>query len=953
MGLLDIFNVTKAQQATPAEDQGTKRKSKDIDDKSIRVQLFRFMNSIELYKIAVTNFENTVFPTNEELIRVYNDVVLDSHVFALMEARKQKVLSKDFKVVDEDGEELTEETDLLTSTWFMDSLNLALDSIFYGFSLIQLGDREGLGFKGVKVVPREYVYPQKQIVRDTPTSNTGTPYTTGVYAPWLIPAGRPEDLGVLSKVAPMQIYKKAALGSWAMFTAIFGNPLRIGRTNVRDEKLRNNMAAMLEQMDVATYGVFDHEDTVEFVQAAKTDAYNVFDKAIERCNSEISKAVIGATMITDEGSSRSQSEVHERTAAAFVKKDAMYLQYWVNKVFIPHLNSYHGFNISGRWTFDETEVLSVAEQFERDIKLAELYDLPAEYIREQYGVPVQDKNDDSLDPGDIENALSLGKYTPLEGAIKDFYKICCNQDVQLPADGDDFRVITKQQEEELYKGIYSGEYNPGSLPVELYVGTGEALSDGIEQGLNEYNKLGLGYVPDQGFFDALRDNAYKFSAAKTYQQVLDMSSYLVDPETGEQVSFSKFKKQAAETFGTYNKNYLRAEYNNAFNGSQMASKWQDAVESAEDFPYLKYWTANDLRVRKDHKELDDIIQPIGSDFWAKYYPPNGWNCRCTVVKVTDLDEPTKLGRRKLPELPTEFENNVGQTRQIYSPEHPYFVVAPQYTPALQALPQPAPREYEAKNTDYVTLKGYQGEWKKHELNDYGQAAKFKLKDTFKTELPDAYLKAATDTKNSVTSRNLLIGNVDKSNGSYYAPYANYVQLRGSWVNYGVETKRRVTAHEVGHAIHNNKRLIEDGKPASQGFLNFKKALKDEIEDPAFKFSSSYGEFKKDKNYMFLDEGMKELEKEYRKDYREGRLNKAQYKTAIYDVIVVRDTIASLTKGKYGGGHDFSYYQDEDNSNAEIFAHLSTNYAIGNDIYKTYLPKSYEAGNKYLESIIGR
>lgn len=64
----------------------------------------------------------------------------------------------------------------------------------------------------------------------------------------------------------------------------------------------------------------------------------------------------------------------------------------------------------------------------------------------------------------------------------------------------------------------------------------------------------------------------------------------------------------------------------------MAARWKEFEKDGEDY-WLQYRTAGDLRVRKTHQRLHGITLPITSKFWDKYFPPNGWNCRCTVVQV--------------------------------------------------------------------------------------------------------------------------------------------------------------------------------------------------------------------------------------------------------------------------------------------------------------------------------
>ena len=45
------------------------------------------------------------------------------------------------------------------------------------------------------------------------------------------------------------------------------------------------------------------ETEIEFVESGKGDAFNVYDKRIDRANSELSKLIIGQTMTIEDGSS--------------------------------------------------------------------------------------------------------------------------------------------------------------------------------------------------------------------------------------------------------------------------------------------------------------------------------------------------------------------------------------------------------------------------------------------------------------------------------------------------------------------------------------------------------------------------------------------------------------------------------------------------------------------------
>lgn len=74
--------------------------------------------------------------------------------------------------------------------------------------------------------------------------------------------------------------------------------------------------------------------------------------------------------------------------------------------------------------------------------------------------------------------------------------------------------------------------------------------------------------------------------------------------------------------------------------AHMAGRWQQLQAGKDRRPFLQYRTAGDARVRPQHRQWNGLIFPIGDAFWQTHYPPNGWNCRCTVraYSQADLDE---------------------------------------------------------------------------------------------------------------------------------------------------------------------------------------------------------------------------------------------------------------------------------------------------------------------------
>ena len=71
----------------------------------------------------------------------------------------------------------------------------------------------------------------------------------------------------------------------------------------------------------------------------------------------------------------------------------------------------------------------------------------------------------------------------------------------------------------------------------------------------------------------------------------------------------------------------------------MAGKWEQIMEDGDRYN-LQYRTARDSNVRPEHADMHGITLPPSDPFWRRYYPPNGWRCRCTVTQVRKSKYPT-------------------------------------------------------------------------------------------------------------------------------------------------------------------------------------------------------------------------------------------------------------------------------------------------------------------------
>lgn len=355
---------------------------------------------IHAWRTAWQQAINVENPLRLPLYNIYTDVDVDLHLTGVVGQRKGMVLKKSFKLTDAKGKENPEATELMESKWFKDFIKLALDSKYWGHSLIQLGDvvtdyNGKLKYSNVQLVPRAHVKQEFGVIVRDPYDDwrKGYDYRSSEMSAWCIEAGNNDDLGLFLKVAPQTISKKNMLAFWDQFGEIFGMPVRIGKTTSRDPKERNKIEKMLDGMGAAAWGLFPEGTEIEIKETGRGDAFNVYDRRIERSNSEISKGILMQTMTIDSGSSLSQSQVHLEVFENVVDQDADFIRDLVNDELLPRMLA-HGFPLKGlRFNWDESIDYTPEQMVDFETMVIDRYEVDPQYFIDKYNIPIIGKKE--------------------------------------------------------------------------------------------------------------------------------------------------------------------------------------------------------------------------------------------------------------------------------------------------------------------------------------------------------------------------------------------------------------------------------------------------------------------------------------------------------------------------------------------------------------------------------
>jgi SPP1 gp7 family putative phage head morphogenesis protein len=156
--------------------------------------------------------------------------------------------------------------------------------------------------------------------------------------------------------------------------------------------------------------------------------------------------------------------------------------------------------------------------------------------------------------------------------------------------------------------------------------------------------------------------------------------------------------------------------------ARAAGRWEQIQRVKKTRPWLRYVAVLDDRTRPDHRRWHGTVLQVDDDWWKTHYPPNGWNCRCTVqslsmAALTDFGyEPSKapppeqLVRRKDP-----FEGGTLALDRGIDPGFNYNVGQ-----AHVGLAREIPDGYAKTQAQWKPLQG--GAYRVHTPADYGDAA---------------------------------------------------------------------------------------------------------------------------------------------------------------------------------------------------------------------------------------
>lgn len=264
------------------------------------VPALRIKQDTANWRGAINEAERPILPFRYLMQIAFMDTILDGHILATMERRKNLTLLKDWRMVDENGNIDEYWTRYFDEEWFRRFLNFSLDAIFYGYSLISMGDIVDGKFVNITNIRRSNISPDRYNVAPVPYSPSGVDFLTEPYCDWHIWVSTPNEhglsscgYGLLYPITNYAILLKNNLIYNSEYVEVYGMPFRQLKTDKKNEEERRMAQATMENMASNGYAVTGLEDEIIFHDVSKGGAYKCYGDLENRVHKTISKIILG------------------------------------------------------------------------------------------------------------------------------------------------------------------------------------------------------------------------------------------------------------------------------------------------------------------------------------------------------------------------------------------------------------------------------------------------------------------------------------------------------------------------------------------------------------------------------------------------------------------------------------------------------------------------------------
>lgn len=369
-----------------------------------------------LIQCMVENPDNILLGRGGGQLNIYKDLLRDDQVKSCFQQRRSAVVYSEYYV---EAASDSKDDQAAAEWWRSELQRISFDRItdmmlyatHYGWSVaetlyavmddgkihideIKVRDRARFGFSGEgELYLKQTLGPHKHMPKDNFwTLSVGADHSDNPYGE-----------GLAHSLYWPVFFKRNGIKFWLIFLEKFGMPTAMAKLNqaqVNDPEQRKMALSIIDAIQADSGVVVPDDFVVELLEASRsgTADYQALHSSMDKA---ISKIILSQTMTTDDGSSKSQSEVHRGVRDQVVKSDADLLCESFNQQVVTRMTEWNFPKATPPKVWRQTAPDSNATQLsliERDTKMAELgYEPTEDYIRETYGDGWQKKVEPQTD----------------------------------------------------------------------------------------------------------------------------------------------------------------------------------------------------------------------------------------------------------------------------------------------------------------------------------------------------------------------------------------------------------------------------------------------------------------------------------------------------------------------------------------------------------------------------
>ena len=330
-------------------------------------------SDVTTFKTALDSARSAYVQDRKTIYNYYQNAIdLDAHLTGLIEKRLLATVGRKLTYVNEAGEEVTGVADMIASPVFEKFIReLLYYRVFWGLGLFAFEADAKKPFQLMyKSVPPQNIDPYEKKVRymaygitdkDQPFAND--PMATMV--------GKPDLGGLLLQASLVALRKREAMNDWSSYSQLAGNNFMV--VKYRSETPDPNAALKArEAVANAGRGVFSAKPGVDIEASnlSSSSQNQLFTDYVNYLDDQLTKLILGQTMTTEDGSSKSQAEVHERVQDTIFDSDAKYVTDYLNYDWF-EIGIKYGVN-GGRWQYAESATTKMTQQLDVYKQLKEL-----------------------------------------------------------------------------------------------------------------------------------------------------------------------------------------------------------------------------------------------------------------------------------------------------------------------------------------------------------------------------------------------------------------------------------------------------------------------------------------------------------------------------------------------------------------------------------------------------